>query len=188
MNANGSGLHNLTSTPGSDGGPAWSPDGRRIAFVSDRDGLYDIYVMNADASGPRRLTENADNEDQPVWSPDGTKIAFARSRVGSRGIYVMNADGSGVTQLVASSARVVFVNPVWSPDGSKIAYEFDEIVCNTRNCFIANANIYVMNADGSGLQNLTTGMNRGPVWSPEGRRIAFFSYRNGNNDIYVMNA
>ena len=75
--------------------PAWSPDGQKIAFTSNRDGGgndWDIYVMNADGSDIARLTDGAGNE-YPAWSPDGQKIAFSSDRGGDSDIYVMNADG-----------------------------------------------------------------------------------------------
>jgi Tol biopolymer transport system component len=192
MNADGSGLQNLTNNPGDDDAPVWSPDGGRITFVSARDGNFETYVMNADGAGLQNLTNNPGGDREPVWSPDGTKIAFVSWRGSYKGVYVMNADGSGVTQLIASSstAQVAFLNPVWSPDGSKIAYQFAGISC-FRQCHLATADIYVMNADGSGLHNLTNnlGMNGGPVWSPDGRRIAFSSNRDdGGYEIYLINA
>ena len=77
MNADGSAVNRLTDDPASDRTPAWSPDGERIAFASDRDGTYDIYAMNADTSGRARLTESSFADDFfPDWSPDGTRIAL----------------------------------------------------------------------------------------------------------------
>ncbi len=103
MNADGSGQRNLTRSPADVyySSAAWSPDGRKMAFVSDRDGNGEIYVMNADGSAQRRLTRNPASDVEPVWSPDGRKIAFVRVNdltFGSE-IYVMNADGSGQVNL-----------------------------------------------------------------------------------------
>lgn len=119
MNADGSGVIRLTNDFGHDSEPAWSPDGRRIAFSSDRDGDWDIYVMNADGSDVRRLTDNSDADSQPAWSPDGQRIAFVSDRDGDGEIYVMNADGTEVRRLTDNSAWDG--NPVWSPDGRLIA-------------------------------------------------------------------
>ena len=86
--------------------PAWSPDGQKIAFTSNRDGGgndWDIYVMNADGSDIARLTDGAGNE-YPAWSPDGQKIAFVSDRGGDSDIYVMNADGSDISRLTDNSA------------------------------------------------------------------------------------
>ena len=89
-------LTQLTHTAGgTDLTPAWSPDGSRIAFVSDRDGDDEIYVMNADGSGQIRLTTSAGLDLWPAWSPDGSQIAFDSHRDGNIQIYVMNVDGSG---------------------------------------------------------------------------------------------
>lgn len=86
----GSGLLNLTSGAGREGDPAWSPDGRRLAFVSDRDGSKEIYVANADGSGEVRLTRNADDDFSPLWSPDGACLAFVSYREGAYGIYLLS--------------------------------------------------------------------------------------------------
>jgi dipeptidyl aminopeptidase/acylaminoacyl peptidase len=94
MNADGSRKRVLTRDAWQ--GPAWSPDGRKIAFVSARDGNGEIYAVNADGSGKQRLTRNAAHDFAPAWSPDGGKIAFSRGDGFRRSeIYVMNAYGSG---------------------------------------------------------------------------------------------
>ena len=147
---------NLTSHAADDWQPAWSPDGRRIVFGSDRAGLAEIYVMNADGSGVTRLTNNSGDDRLPAWSPDGARIAFASNRGRNDEIYVMNADGSGVRRLTNNG-----YDPSWSPDGRRIAFMSDRD---------GDWEIYVMNADGSGVGHLT---NDGydPSWSPDGRRI-----------------
>ena len=92
--------------------PAWSPDGRKIAFSRDGPGSNDeIYVINADGSGQRRLTQSGR---QPLWSPDGQKIAFRSKRNGNDDIYVMNPDGSGQRNLTRNPARVDD-SLAWSP-------------------------------------------------------------------------
>jgi Tol biopolymer transport system component len=149
-----------------------------IAFVSQRDNNYEIYVMNSDGSGQQRLTNNTITDIDPAWSPDGTKIAFSTYRDGNYEIYVMNSDGSNQQRLTNNT--VTDWEPAWSPDGTRIAfarYEGD------------NLNIYVMDADGSNETRLTDdpGSDRQPAWSPDGTRIAFVSYR-VDFDIYVMDA
>ena len=118
VHSDGSGEQNLTRNPGSDVEPAWSPDGREIAFASDRDDNDEIYVMNADGSGPRRLTENPAGDVCPTWSPDGRRIAFVSDRDGDREIYVMNADGSGHRNLTRNRHAEDTV-PAWSPNRRK---------------------------------------------------------------------
>ena len=104
VKADGSGLRNLTPKPvGAYAAPAWSPDGRKLAFVSDRDGNSEVYVMNANGSGQRNLTRNPAYDADPAWSPDGRKIAFVSNRDGNYGVYVMNADGSGQRRLAQHS-------------------------------------------------------------------------------------
>ncbi len=103
----------LMDIPTNDSDAAWSPDGRRIAFVSDRDGLGEIYVMNADGSGQTNLTNNPADDLDPAWSPDGKRITFASERDGDYEIYVMNADGSGQTRLTDNPAHDAGSH--WSP-------------------------------------------------------------------------
>jgi len=183
MNADGSGLINLTSNlaPVELEEPAWSPDGSKIVFVSGSHGNEEIYVMNADGTDQTRLTDSPAAETQPVWSPDGSKIAFgvterAGDIVGPGNIYVMNADGTGQTRLTDDRAW----DPVWSPDGARIAF-----VSGLDGPY----DIYVMNADGSGQTNVTNNSvsDDGPAWSSDGSKIAFVS-RDGDREIYVMNA
>ena len=101
--------------------PSWSPDGSQIAFDSDRDGNWEIYVMDADGSNPTNLTNNAADDQRPAWSPDGSKIAFHSNRDGNLDeIYVMDADGSNPIRLTNNTDNDHC--PSWSPDGSKIAF------------------------------------------------------------------
>jgi Tol biopolymer transport system component len=180
MNADGSGQTRLTSNVAFDGEPAWSPDGQRIAFQSNREGTFEIYAMGADGSGPTRLTSNSAVDRDPAWSPDGTRIAFMSDRDSLVGeIYAMNADGSGQARLTSNSTPDS--EPAWSPDGTRIAF---------RSYRGGNDEIFVMNADGSGETRLTSNgaFDGEPAWSPDGQRVAFSSNRDGNLEIYVMNA
>jgi len=172
---------------GRDAGEAVVPGTNgKIAFISDRDGNYEIYVMNADGSGQTRLDNGPGADDDPAWSPDGKRIAFASHRDGGPlgAIYVMNADGSEQTRLAGSAGYDG--GPAWSPDGNRIAFE------SARGD--GGGGIYVMNADGSEQTRLTNSVGFDyapgwPDWSPDGKRIAFHSYRDdGNSEIYVMNA
>jgi TolB protein len=156
VNADGSGQGWLTLTAAAGPRVAWSPDGRRIAFVSNRDGNSDVYVMNADGRGQRRLTRNAAPLNDPAWSPDGRKIAFVSDRDDNSEIYVMNADGSGLRNLTRDPAGDSTF--AWSPDGRKIPE--------------SKWQVYVMNADGS---DSTADAQRGAQLprSPDGKqRIA----------------
>ena len=120
-----------------------------LAFVSERDGNSEIYVMNMDGTGLLRLTNHPGRDTDPAWSPDGKRIAFASDREGSSDIYVMNADGSNLvrrTQTGSSDA------PAWSPDGSKIAFS------SLRD---GQFGIYVMSVDGDWANPTRVGYDRG---------------------------
>ena len=170
----------LTKNADLDRHPAWSPDGTRIAFESQRGGNTDIYVMNADGTGETRLTDHSRTDRRPAWSPDGTKIAFTSDRDGRNWeIHVMDADGTRVTNLTNDSNNDI--NPAWSPDGTRIAFASDRD---------GNYEIYVMNHDGSGQARLAerAASDTEPAWSPDETRIAFTSERDGGADVYAMNA
>jgi Tol biopolymer transport system component len=109
MNADGSGRRRLTRVSADYDSPAWSPDGRRIAFEHGGD----IYVLNPDGGGQRRLTRNPSYNDSPTWSPDGRRIAFSSTRSGNGDVYVMNADGSGQRRLTRNPREDN--DPAWSP-------------------------------------------------------------------------
>jgi Tol biopolymer transport system component len=181
LKANGTDVLPLTGNSAGDGAPAWSPDGTKIAFRTDRDGpAPEIYTMNADGTGQTRLTNNLALDTSPTWSPDGTKIAFYTSRDGNNlAIYTMNADGTNQTPLTNNSAGVLGL--AWSPDGTKIAFT------TSRD---GNEEIYKMNADGTNQTRLTNNaaVESVPDWSPDGTKIAFTTNRDGNDEIYTMNA
>ena len=120
IDADGSTLANLTDDDGWDRSPSWSPDGRRIAFSSDRNGEYDIYVMNANGSAVTQLTDAPGRDFLPSWAPDGQRIAFLSTRDGDSGIYIMDSDGSNQTLLSDSPGNIGLLN--WSPDGQRIVF------------------------------------------------------------------
>jgi uncharacterized repeat protein (TIGR01451 family) len=157
MNADGSGVTRLTDV-GSDLMPAYSPDGSKIAFTTNRDGNWEIYSMNADGSQPTDLTNNpADDFYPPSWSPDGTKIAFSTNRDGNWEIYTMNTDGSAQTNLTHDAAKDI--EPAWSPDGSQIAFTSDRVG--------GQLDVYLLAANGSAVTAVQPGQpgpNRSPAW------------------------
>ncbi len=159
--------------------PTWSPDGSRIAFVSDRDGNQDIWVMDSDGQNLANLTHEAAKDYSPAWSPDGQWIAFASVRdVPYWELYLMRPDGSDVQRLTWWEDASDW-SPTWSPDGMRLAF------ASKRD---GNWEIYLMDRDGSNLVRLTKNPadDTNPAWSPDGSRIAFESARDGYTDIYVM--
>lgn len=164
------------STRGDVQTPAWSPDGRKLAFVSGRDGNSEIYVMNADGSAQENLTRQPANDSHPSWSPDGRKLVFVSRRDGNSEIYVMNPDGSGLRNLTRTPSNDL--DPAWSPDGRAIAFVQKKCMRNPRDKLCSTAYetyLFIVNADGSGLRRLTTQRARvfNPSWSADGKTIRY---------------
>lgn len=189
-------LSNVGVTASSDGMPKWSPDGNHIAFISQRDGNADIYVMDTDGSGVTQLTKDpyailsfmasSARDLYPSWSPDGMHIVFSSERddylwsVDDYNTYVMDADGSNQIRISETGLQGV---PDWSPDGKQIALavsgggHYEE-------------EIYIMDSDGTNFTRLTTNPTDDsyPSWSPDSERIVFASERDDNWEIYIMDA
>ena len=202
MDADGGNQRRLTNNRHDDWSPSWSPDGKRIALVSDRDGHPDvipgrptseIYVMDADGGNQQNLTNNPTDDRDPSWSPDGKQIVFQSDRdEGDHNIeiYVMDADGSNQQNLTNNPTEDY--NPSWSPDGKRIVFSARRDG-HFENKFGLTEEIYVMDVNGGNQQRLTENRKNDwhPVWSPNGKRIAFAADRKGdfeNFEIYVMDA
>lgn len=151
--------------------PDWSHDGSKIAFISDRDspGTREIYTMNQDGSSQALFFGSPDawSIDYPKWSPDGTKIVFqvqasleGSSNRNSNLFIIQTSPPYTLTQITTSDYPIDNVNPEWSADGSKIIFASDRIVNHTYQ-------IYLINADGSDVQELTSAETCDhPVWKP----------------------
>jgi TolB protein len=159
INADGGSRTPLTNplAPGNDLWPAWSPDGSKIVFVSDRTGLNQVWAMNADGNDQHQLTFDPTKKDQtPEWSPDGSRIAYTVDNGTAAGgdIWVMNADGSDQHPITSGPEREV--GPVWSPDGMQLAF-----------LDLGSRTVYVMNVDGTGRRPIHPGgIQFVPAWQP----------------------
>jgi thermitase len=161
-----------------------------VAFVSDRDGDFEIYTMDVDGTGVTQLTHNQAKDEGPSWSPDGSRIVFHSERDGHSQIYVMDADGSNETRLLASAAWDGWV--YWSPDGTKVAFSRWADHDGTGDY---RTEAYVMNANGTNVKRLTyssalgSGAGAWPSgWSPDSSQILFYWYRGGYNQLWIMNS
>jgi Tol biopolymer transport system component len=160
------GVTNLSQHDAADVDPAWSPDGKRIVFNSDRDGAPNIFVMDADGKNVKQLTEEKVISRGPAWSPDGKKIAFTRHvDDGVPDIFVMDADGKNAVNLTN--------NPGYDADAAAEGLE-----------------IHVVDADGKNRKQLTKlgGQNSYATWSPDSKKIAFHHRSDETTAIYVMDA
>jgi Tol biopolymer transport system component/murein DD-endopeptidase MepM/ murein hydrolase activator NlpD len=186
---NGNGLQQLTTDPGRDEGPSWSPDGSQIVFHSTRAGYFQLYVMNADGSNQRRLVTSSAIDESAYWSPAGDRIAFSRvadhdanGQVHTE-VFMVDADGGNPRRITFTYGKTGdFVHGCWpsgwSSDGAKLLFY----------CYVGKNNLYMVDANGNNpvilLDNDT--WNSIPTISPDGARVAFSSFRNNNYDVYLL--
>ncbi|MHB1327923.1 MAG: Ig-like domain-containing protein [Gemmatimonadales bacterium] len=180
-------IRRLTSAPGIDDEPAWSPVGARIAYRhAEAGGRSDIWVMNADGSAPINLTGGMDASSvrsSPAWSRDGTRLAFSQLHNGPAGtttsIWTMKADGSDKVQ-VTNTLTGFDASPTWSPNGSQLAFV---------RYYGGDADITILRlSDGVTTRVPLEGNQAAPAWSPDGWLIAFVQSVRGIDELFTMRA
>jgi Tol biopolymer transport system component/DNA-binding winged helix-turn-helix (wHTH) protein len=178
----------LTTHPGVDLHPSFSPQGDAIAFASDRSGAFELYVRAVSgAAAEVPLTNDGQDNVQPAWSPDGSLIAF--HSFGRGGVWVVPARGGIARQIAAEGSR-----PAWSADGKQIAFQSDEPSDATPSAYGAQsgATLRIVDADGRNQRGLTTrgqplGGHAAPAWTRDGRFVAFTVFDGArNNGVWLV--
>ena len=188
MNADGTGAKQLTKNSSFDGYPSWSPDGTKIAFTSNRDGDLDIWVTNADGSEQTNITSDDPwNNDAPRWSPDGRFIATETDRYNGVSVELITPDGTRQA-MVGSVAYFTWFDS-WSPDGKSLLVDSnrggDYDIFRYDISGTAPLQIDLLEAKIVSDDNAVEGP---AIWSPDGKQIALSSNRDGDFEVYVMNA
>jgi TolB protein len=189
INLDGNNFRNLTSNGADDYDLTWSPDGNLIAFVSNRDGNEEIYLLDIERSISVNLTRNAAADYSPVWSPTGNQLAFVTDREGRSEIYLFDFDLQSLHNLTTYPYEDVF--PVWSPDGKQIIFiSYYRGSDSVRDVYTVNIQtgetIQLANLDPKQLE--ISGPIVNPIWSPDGKLIAFFVRYDGRHKLFMMNA
>lgn len=167
--------------------PAFSPDGEKIAYMSNADGDFDIYVRYLNERTVLKLTDALGRDGTPVWSPDGSQIAFQSFRDGYSQVYIMNADGSNQRNISNSPAHDE--HPFWSANGKRILFCSDRP--HLEGEAESNIDIYEMSVDGSDVRRIThtPEVETYASWSPDGSKIVCRKIlANGNWEVEVMNS
>ena len=179
VNPDGSDPKRLTTNPGVDTHPAYSPDGSKIAYTSERNGKYDVWIMSSDGSGQTRVTNATGKHNIPSFFPDGQRIAFQSTRgQDSPQIYAIDIDGKNEVRLSYSLKKDM--GPKVSPNGREILFSSNR----AGNGF----DLYLMKFDGSDVRRITEGVNNdfSRAWSPDGCHIVYNDNVNGVGQIFTM--
>jgi TolB protein len=187
VSKNGGEMVRLTDNREGNFDGAWSPDGAQIAFASSRHGQLDLFVMSADGSDQRRLTRHPGDSIRPAFSPDGKHLAFISGRDGRDDLFLIKPDGSELVSLTngafAQSGAGSYVERfAFSPDGRAIAYS----VRTPRK----GSKIWIMELATRTARQLSKDNedDADPVWSPDGRFLAFTSVVKERADVWLMEA
>ena len=186
MDADGKNRRKLTKNPFAEWHPSWSPDGKHLAFTGMANtgaGTY-VYAVDAEGKNLRRLTPLEMGGWEPSWSPDGKHLAFTGVANIGADVYAVDAEGKNLRRL--TPLEMGGRDPSWSPDGERIAFTSN----SEPDLPGGNLDIYLIDVDGGNQRRVTRNPSpdTNPSWSPDGKRIVFVSTRDGNPDIYVMNA